>query len=80
MKIGEKILYYNGMCGDPDKTDKLNEKFWDMLQHITTGGVCIESRWSGDYYVRTYEMFRVGTYEIWENMEYGIPHSIERIA
>lgn len=75
MKVGDKILYYNGMCGKHD-----NKEYFDMLHHITAGGVCIEGRWSGDYYVRTYEMFRTGIYEIWENMEYGIFHSIERIA
>lgn len=73
--VGEKILYLNAYCANQDNT-----RFWDIFQYVTTGGVCTDGRWAGDYYVRTYEMFRVGTYEIWENMEYGIPHSIKRIA
>lgn len=75
MKVGERILYYNAMCGEHD-----NQPFWNMLHQITAGGMCIDGRWGGDYYIRTYDMFRTGKYEIWENTEYGILHSIKRIA
>lgn len=74
MKVGERILYYNAMCGEHD-----NQPFWNMLHQITAGGMCIDSRWDGDYYVRTFSC-EDGVYEIWENTEYGIFHSIKRIA
>ena len=74
MKVGEELRYYNSLCGNRD-----NKKYWDMFQHITAAGVCTGGRWAGDYYVRIF-VCEDGTYEIWENTEYGIAHSIKRIA
>jgi len=74
MKIGEELRYHNGFCANQDNT-----KFWEKFYRIKDTGELTGARWFGDYYVRTF-VCDAGTYEIWENTEYGIFHSIKRIA
>lgn len=73
MNVGEVLYYYSGLCGNQDNT-----KFFELFYHLKDS-TFMNSRWDGDYYVRTFS-FEHGVYEIWENTEYGILHSIKRIA
>ena len=73
MSVGEVLYYYNWLCGSQDNT-----KFFELFYRIKDG-TFMNSRWDGDYYVRTFSC-EDGMYEIWENTEYGIFHSIKRIA
>lgn len=85
MKIGEELRYHNGFCANQDNT-----KFWEKFYRIKDTGELTGARWCGDYFVRTFiceEPFNLDDdggifqmYEIWENAECGIFHSIKRIA
>lgn len=67
MKIEEdKITYY--ISHQDEETKKKNG---ELYLTIRNNGKCIESRWSGDYLVTTYK-YNGKTYELWDNMEYGI--------
>ena len=66
------------------KEDKLyfgsdKDYFWEVLRNIRETGKSISGRWSGDYLVTTYQMPNGELIEDWENMEYGIPHSLEKV-
>lgn len=55
-----------------NETKEKNIKLW---KEIRTNGKAISGEWNGDYWVATYE-FNNKTYELWENMEYGIMSEI----
>ena len=73
MGVGEVLYYYNWLCGSQD-----NSKFFELFYRLKDS-TFMNSRWDGDHYVRTFSC-EDGVYEIWENTEYGIFHSIKRIA
>lgn len=66
----EKLLFIG--------TEAEKDYFWNVLKHIRDNGKSIKGEWNGDYYVTTYEIDGE-LIEYWENMEYGIPHSLEKI-
>ena len=67
----EDKLYF---CSGSD-----NEHFWEVLKNVRTNGKSIDGRWSGDYLVTIYEMPDGQKIEYYDNMEYGIPHSLEKV-
>lgn len=60
-------------------TGKPNEEFWALLETLRKDGKLINSDWNGDYYVSSYD-YQGYRYQYWENMEYGIPNSIEKYS
>lgn len=59
-------------------TEAEKEYFWNILKHLRCNGKVIDGKWNGDYYVTTYEL-NGELIDYWENMEYGIPHSLEKV-
>ena len=60
-------------------TGEPNEEFWALLETLRKDGKLINSDWNGDYYVSSYD-YQGYRYQYWENMEYGIPSSIEKYS
>ena len=67
MKIEDnKITYY--ISHQDEETKKKNI---ELYTNIRTNGELVKSEWNGDYLVSTYK-YNNTTYELWDNMEYGI--------
>ena len=52
-----------------DKETK--EKNTKLYVEIMNNGKCLKTEWNGDYLVATFN-YKDKTYELWDNMEYGI--------
>lgn len=61
-----KITYF--ITHQDEETKK---KHIELFTTIRNNGKHIKGEWNGDYYVTTYE-YNNKTYELWENMEYGV--------
>ena len=66
----EKYFYISGAA---------NTEFWRFSQYLTKEGKNIGFRWSGPYAVTTYKT-PLGTWEKWDDIDNGIPYSIECIS
>lgn len=94
MKIGEELRYHNGFCANQDNT-KFWERFYRIKDtgeltgarwcgdYLVRTFIC-EEPFSLDDGDGIFQMDDgdgiLQMYEIWENAEYGIFHSIKRIA
>ena len=58
-----------------EETKKKNIK---LYQEIHDKGTYIKSEWNGDYLITTYE-YQNKTWELWENMEYGILSEVREL-
>lgn len=56
-----------------------NTEFWNFSHLLKEKGKQIGFRWSGPYAVTTYVNENGELWEKWNNEDYGIPYSIERI-
>ena len=71
MKVEKgKITYYISHMDEETK-----KKNVELYLTIEKNGDYIDSRWAGDYLVATYK-YNGKTYELWDNMEYGIMSEI----
>lgn len=52
-----------------------NKEFWDLLERFRKEGKCVDSHWSGDFYVSEF-VLDGKTYIYEEDMELGIPYRI----
>lgn len=64
-------LYYH--------TGEENKEFWDLLNTLKEKGTHHDAEWNGDYLVSSFN-YNGYHYLYWENMEYGIPSSIEKYS
>ena len=55
-----------------EETKQRNIALW---KEIRDNGKYVNNEWNGDYLVTTYK-YNNKTYELWENMEYGIMSEI----
>lgn len=61
--------------------DEIRKKeFWDLLDKLKSSAIDTKGDWNGNYYYcTTYTMKDGSQYMYMEDMEYGIPYSIEKV-
>ena len=57
-----------------------NTEFWNFSRFLREKGQKVSFRWSGPYAVTTYLTENGELWEKWDDEDYGVPYSIERIS
>lgn len=62
-----------------EKIYRDQEGFYDRLQDMKATAVSSSARWAGAYLVTTYILPNGEVWEYWNDMDYGIAYSLERV-
>lgn len=57
-----------------------NPNFYEYLRKIKEETFKKEGRWSGCYWVTTYTTKNGEIWELWEDLDYGVFYSLEKIS
>lgn len=56
-----------------------NTEFWNFFRLLKEEGENVNFRWSGPYAVTTHLNGKGELWEVWDDLDNGVPYSIKRI-